>query len=182
VSAVVNPVEAFSLVIDAIASVVGATRPPPAQRHHLSSVRARYTRPPEEVWQAITDIEGLSTWRDDLNCVERLPDLQDGRPAWMEYCWRGKLPVEVVEWSRPHKFVTRITDESGDMPFGGTWTWHIRPIAEGTEVTIAENRFVRPGAGSRSLTQDVFACTRTTKQVLRALGRKFGETTEPHVV
>lgn len=149
-------------------------------RDHSVSVRARYAQRPEEVWKAITDIDGLASWRKDLKSVERQPDVA-GRPAWIEHSRHGKLPLEVVEWDPPRKLVTRIADDDGKLPFGGAWTWTIRPVADGSELTVAENGFVKP-ALFRLMTRYVFGYTRTIEQVMRALGQKFGETTEPRVV
>ena len=149
-------------------------------RNHSASVRARYAQRPEEVWKAITDIDGLRTWREDLKSVERKPDI-GGKPAWIEHSRHGALPFEVVEWEPPRKLVTRIADDDGKLPFGGTWTWTIRPVADGSEVTISEKGFIKP-ALFRLMTRYVFGYTRTMQQVMRALGKKFGETTEPRVV
>jgi len=149
-------------------------------RNHSATVRARYAQRPEEIWKAITDIDGLRDWRADLKSVERQPDI-DGRPAWIEHSRHGKLPFEVVEWDPPRKLVTRIADDDNQLPFGGSWTWMIRPVSDGSELTISEKGFIRP-ALFRLMTRYVFGYTRTMKQMMRALGDKFGETTEPKVV
>jgi hypothetical protein len=39
--------------------------------------------------------------------------------------------------ARPRQIVTRITDDG--IPFGGGWTFDLRPSAEGTALTITEN-------------------------------------------
>ncbi len=149
-------------------------------RNHSVSVRARYAQRPEVVWKVITDIDGLGAWRDDLKSVELQPDVA-GKPAWIEHSSHGKLPLEVVEWDPPRKLVTRIADDDGKLPFGGSWTWTIRPVSDGSELTISENGFIKP-AHFRLMARYVFGYTRTMEQVLRALGKKFGETTEPKIV
>lgn len=164
------------LVLVGLVYRIGAILP----LNHSASVRARYARSPEEVWQAITDVEGLPAWRKDLKSVERQADVA-GRPAWIEHSRHGKIPLEVTEWEAPRKLATRIADDEGKLPFGGTWTWSIRPIAGGSELTIAENGFIRP-ALFRLLTHYVFGYTRTMEQYARDLGQKFGETTVPKAV
>ncbi len=99
-------------------------------RHHAVSVRARYGESPKIVWAVITDVSTFQTWRHDLLSVERLPDV-NGRQAWIERSKRGALPLEVVESDAPRKLVTRIADDARELPFGGTWTWHLREVAGG---------------------------------------------------
>lgn len=149
-------------------------------RDHAVSVRARYARKPAEVWSVITDIEAMPAWRVDLEAVERKPDV-GGRPAWIEHTKHGATPLEVDEWVAPRKMVVRIDDVTGKLPYGGTWTWHLREIASGCEVTLTENGFVRNPL-FRVLAHYVFGYTRTLENTLRALGTKFGEATEPRTV
>ncbi len=152
-----------------------------APREHAVSLRARYGRKPAEVWSAITDIDALPTWRTDLKSIERRPGVGGGRPAWIEHTRHGALPLEVDEWDAPRKMVVRIADEGGKLPFGGTWTWHLREVAGGCEVTLSENGFVSNPL-FRVLAHFVFGYTRTLDRTLRALGAKFGEETTPKVV
>lgn len=151
-----------------------------APRDHAVSLRARYARKPAEVWSVITDVAALPSWRSDLKSVERRADV-DGKPVWIEHSRRGALPLEVIEWDAPRKMVARIADEGGRLPFGGTWTWHLREVPNGCELTLSENGFVR-NVLFRVLAHFVFGYTRTLDGYMRALGAKFGETTTPKVV
>jgi len=149
-------------------------------RDHAVSVRARYARTPAEVWTAISDIDSLPAWRSDLKSLERMPDV-GGRPAWIEHTRYGALPLQVDEWDAPRKLVVRIDDVTGKLAFGGAWTWHLREVAGGCEVTLTENGFVS-NALYRVLAHYVIGYTRTIESVLRGLGRSFGERTEPRTV
>ncbi|MBL8860477.1 MAG: SRPBCC domain-containing protein [Planctomycetes bacterium] len=140
-------------------------------RNHSVSVRARYARPPGEVWAAITDIDALPSWRSDVRAVERRPDV-DGRPAWVERTRHGKLPLEAVEWDPPRRLVTRIADDARRLPFGGTWTWTLREVPGGTELTIAENGFIR-SALFRVLAHFVLGYRRTIETLQRDLARRL---------
>lgn len=149
-------------------------------RDHAVSVRARFARTPSEIWSAITDFDAIPQWWPDVKSVERKPDV-DGRPAWIEHMRHGPLPLVVVEWEAPRKMVARVVDEERRMPFGGTWTWHLREIPGGCEVTISENGFVR-NMLFRVIAHYVMGHTRTLESYLRALGSRFGESTTPWVV
>lgn len=149
-------------------------------RQHAISVRARFARPTSEVWKVITDFDALPSWRPELKSVARLPDVA-GLPAWIEHSQRVSLPLEVVELDRPRKLVTRIADDDGKLPFGGTWTWYLRDVQDGCEVTLTENGFITNPV-FRVIAHFVLGYSRTLETYLRNLGARFGETTEPKVV
>lgn len=149
-------------------------------RDHAVSVRARYARKPSEVWGAITAFADQPSWRPELESVERLPDVA-GRPAWVEHSRHGAMPLEVVEWDEPRRMVARIADASGTLAFGGTWTWNLREVPGGCELTITENGFVR-NLVFRLVAHYALGYTRTAEAYLRALGARFGEETVPKVV
>jgi len=149
-------------------------------RKHAVSVRARYGQPPKVVWSVITDVGAFSKWRSDIRSVQRLPDV-DGRAAWIEHSQRGAVPYQVVESDAPRKLVTRIADVARKLSFGGTWTWHLREVTDGCELTITENGFISNSL-TRVLTHYGFGYTRAIEACLRDLGARFDETTTPRVV
>lgn len=149
-------------------------------RNHAVSVRARYARPSTEVWAVIMDVAALPTWRTGVKSVQRRADVL-GKPAWVEHSRRGPLPLEVIEWEAPSKMVARIADDAEKLPFGGTWTWHLREVPSGCELTLTENGFIK-NALFRVLAHYVFGYTRTLQTYLRDLGTRFGETVTPKVV
>jgi hypothetical protein len=47
------------------------------------------------------------------------------------------LPLRVEEFEPPLRLRMRIDDRS--LPFGGTWTYTLRPVEGGTELTLVED-------------------------------------------
>lgn len=139
-------------------------------RDHVAVTRAEYRRPPEDVWDAITDIDGFASWRQGLESVERLPD-RDGRRVWREKSGFGPLTLIEVEATGPRRLVTRIDDEG--QPFGGTWTFDIEPVADGCRLTITEAGFIKNPV-FRALARFVFGYHATQETYLRSLAAKFG--------
>ena len=93
------------------------------------------------------------------------------------------MPSEVLEATPPNgagagRLVTRIVDDG--LPFGGTWTWEIRPAAGGSEVTITEDGVIK-NAFFRGMSALVFGYVESQKTYLFALGKKMGEDGEPVV-
>ena len=76
----------------------------------------------------------------------------------------------------PSRLVTRIADE--ELPFGGSWTFELRPDGAGTLLTITERGFVK-NVIFRALARYVFTHHRTLEQYLRTLGRRFGVEVKP---
>lgn len=155
------------VVLIGVVALVGALLP----KGHVASRSARYTQLPEAVWAAITDYTAFPSWRTDVKSVERLPD-QNGHMVWKENGKNGPLPLEVVESNPPARLVLKIADPS--LPFGGTWTYDIKPDGAGCRLTITER-----GAVSnpifRFMSRFVFRQTATMESYLKALGRKFNE-------
>ena len=149
-------------------------------RNHAVSVRAKYAQPATELWNAITDVESIPQWRRSVTSITRRPYIE-GRPSWVETTKSGALPLRVDEWAKPRKLVVAIDDDVGKLPFGGTWTWNLREIPGGCEVTLTENGFVR-NVLFRVLAHYVLGYTRPTASMLRDLGAKYGEKVEPKVV
>ena len=168
---VVGALVALGVVLVGVTALVGSRLP----KDHVASRRALIHRPPAEVYAAIRDFARAPEWRRDLKAVVML-DEADGRTRFREDGAHGSMALEVVEEVRDARLVTRIADES--LPFGGTWTYELRPVPEGTEIAITERGVVKP-ALFRALSKYVFTHHRTIEQYLRALGARFGETLTP---
>ena len=154
-----------------IIAVAGAFLP----RHHVASRSAQYRTPPDTRWSTLSDFERMPNWAPELTRVERLADL-NGHPVWLHVGPRWSAPMEVTEFSPPHRFTMRIADPK--LPFGGTWTYEVAGGDGGATVTITENGEVG-NLIMRFLSRFVFGQTSTMDGVLRALGRKHGETVTP---
>ena len=144
-------------------------------RDHVATRIGRYRQRPEVIWKAITDVEAMPGWREGLKSVEHLPD-RNGLPAHLEITSDGKIPFETMEMTPPQKLVTRIADSN--LPFGGTWTFEITPVADGAALRITERGYVT-NPFFRFLSRFVFRQTSTIETYLKSLAKKFGE--EPRI-
>lgn len=100
---------------------------------HIASVNALISAPPERVFARISDPATYGEWRTDVTNVEML----SAEPLkWRERTKGDTITFEVVENRPLQRFVVRIADP--DLPFGGTWTYELRPDGTGTRLTITE--------------------------------------------
>jgi uncharacterized protein YndB with AHSA1/START domain len=100
---------------------------------HVATVEALVSAPPERVFARISDPATYREWRKDLKNVEVL----NAQPlTWRETTGRDTITFEVVERRPPERLVVRIADP--DLPFGGTWTYELRPEGTGTTLVITE--------------------------------------------
>jgi uncharacterized protein YndB with AHSA1/START domain len=147
---------------------VGALLP----RNHVATQAATFQSQPAQLWQAITDVPRFPMWRKDLKEVIAPPGA-DARAGWTEVWPHGeRVPIEVREWTPPARLVTRIA--APDLPFGGTWTYELKPTSAGTELRITENGQVYNPL-FRFLSQFVFGHTTTMRVYLLALGKLLSE-------
>lgn len=153
------------ICIVALAALVGSQLP----QAHRASREARFRVPPEAVWAAITDVEAFPSWRADVKRVQRLPD-RDGRPVWVEESGRRKMTMMLERAEPPHLLVGRIADP--DLPFGGTWTYDIKPAPGGSTLTITENGEIYNPI-FRFMARFVFGYEGTMTGYLESLGRKL---------
>ena len=140
-------------------------------KDHVVSREGRYKQSPEAIWQAITDVDAMPSWREGLNTVKHLPD-QNGMPGHIEITSSGEIPMQTEEMLPPKKLVERIADPK--LPFGGTWTFEITPTAEGANLRITERGWVSNPL-FRFLSRFVFGHTSTIESYLKSLAKKFGE-------
>jgi uncharacterized protein YndB with AHSA1/START domain len=149
-----------------LALVVGWSLP----MKHKASRQGVFRAAPEDVWNAITDVDSFPSWRSDVKKVERLPDRR-GAKVWAEDGANGRLTL-MVEKSEPARLlVLRIADP--DLPFGGTWTYEIAPAASGTTtLTITEDGEIYNPI-FRVMARYVFGYEGTMKAYLASLDRRL---------
>lgn len=140
-------------------------------KNHVATRIGHYHQPAKAIWAAITDVEAMPSWREGLQSVTRLPDC-NGLPAHLEVTSSGRIPMETVEMTAPQKLVTRIADPK--LPFGGTWTFEIAPVADGATLRITERGYVT-NPFFRFMSRLVFSQTSTMETYLKSLAKKFGE-------
>lgn len=141
---------------------------------HSVSREAQFPEPPEAIWKAITDIEAMPAWRPGLKSVKHLPD-KNGLPSWVETSASGTIPFETVVSQPPSKLIVRIADHR--LPFGGTWTYEITPVAAGSSLRIREDGEVYNPV-FRFLSRFVFGYSGTIDAYLKSLERKLAEQPE----
>ena len=151
----------------ALMAIVGSLMP----KGHTASRSTVINKPPEVLWQTMTDCAAFPQWRTDIKNVEVLPD-RDGHKVWREDGKNGKMTLEATEASPPSRLVLRIADP--DLPFGGTWTYELQPTGTGSRLTITEDGEVYNPI-FRFMGRIFFSPTASIEAYLKALGRKYGE-------
>ena len=148
----------------ALAALIGWRLP----RAHRASREQIMAATPESIWAAITDVGAFPSWRTDVKKVRPLPD-RDGRRAWVEEGGSGKITFVVERTEAPRLLVTRIADP--DLPFGGTWTYDITPVAQGTRLRITEDGEIYNPV-FRFMARFILGCEGTMATYFAALERR----------
>ena len=151
----------------ALIAVVGALMP----KGHTASRSTLINKPPEVLWQAMTDCAAFTQWRTDVKSVEVLPD-RNGHKVWREDGTNGKMTLEQIEASPPSRLVLKIADP--DLPFGGKWTYELQPSGAGCRVTITEDGEIYNPI-FRFMGRIFFSPTASIETYLKALAKKYGE-------
>ena len=100
---------------------------------HVASAQGVLAAAPARVFERISDPFRYPQWRKDLTRVEMVGT----QPLkWREHGNDDPVTFEVVESHPPDRLVVRIADP--DLPFGGTWTYELKPEGNGTHLTITE--------------------------------------------
>lgn len=90
---------------------------------------------PQLVWTAIREIGSYPEWWDFAHTAERVPATEE---RWVLYGSEGdRLPFTVERDDPGRLLVTRIDDE--DLPFGGSWSYHLEAAGDSTRVTVVED-------------------------------------------
>ena len=103
---------------------------------HRASRTVTFPAPPAAVFATITDVARYPEWRTDVTKVEVMPDDGNGL-LFREYGKQGAIAMRVEASERDSRLLVRIADSS--LPFGGTWTYILKPAGKGTELTITED-------------------------------------------
>jgi Polyketide cyclase / dehydrase and lipid transport len=114
------------VIILAIVVLIGAALP----KEHVVSRKIVLRASVADVFALIA---GPSDWRG-----MKYELLTESPLKWRETDSSGSaITYERAETSASKRIVNRIADPK--LPFGGSWTYEIEPVASGTEVTITEN-------------------------------------------
>lgn len=95
-------------------------------------------RPPEEVWDVVSDLETHTSWRPALREFRQVSDgpLGVGSRIREVLAWRGREIViedEVTAFEPPHRLGLRGGWAAADFDVD----FRLEPVAEGTRVTMA---------------------------------------------
>jgi uncharacterized protein YndB with AHSA1/START domain len=162
------------LVLIAFAAVivlVGFALP----RDHTAASTIRLSVPTDSVWPVVRDMARYPEWWGSVRRMESVPS-GPNREVWRQTDRNGTMPFEVVREEPGSVLVTRILDEG--LPFGGTWTYEVRPEAGGTLVRVTEDGSVYNPV-FRFLSRFVFGHYATMDDYLAALGGRFGDNASP---
>ena len=98
--------------------------------------------PQEEVWAALTTIEGITGWFGS-RAEGRIAPGHDVRMRWEQEGADGVLSIKVVEPMKVFGFCWGITDAPAGDPRRTYVEFVLEPIASGTRVTVTESGFAQ---------------------------------------
>ena len=156
----------------ALVAIGGALLP----RDHRATSTVTLRQTPDSVWQVVRDLGSIPGWWTEITVSERLAD-RDGREAWRQKMSGWDVPLVILESDPPRRLVTKI-DSGENASFGGTWTYELTSVPEGTQVRITEDGWVSNPI-FRFLSRFVFGYYGSLDGYLKALGKRFGEEVEP---
>lgn len=163
---------AFLAGLIAVIAIVGWMLP---QGHQVSRT-ATIAAAPDQVFTIISDVSKYPEWRGDVTQVEMLPD--DGRGTrFREHGPSGPVVFRIERADSPRTLFVRIDDPG--QPFGGTWTYSLKPEGEGTSLTITEDGEVYNPI-FRFMFHFVFSKTKTLETYLAALQKRVSGSAAPN--
>ena len=159
------------VVLVGLVALVGAMLPV----RHSASRKARYRASPDALYALIA---GPPDWRTGVKSFGTLPE-KDGRKQWWEEdTHRQKITYELVEDQPGRRMVVRIADRG--LPFGGTWSFDITPVTEGSELRITEDGEIY-NVIFRFMARFFFGYSASAEGYLRDLGVKLAQKVEIEV-
>ncbi len=131
-------------------------------------------QPPAQVWQVITDFQGMGSWHPQVTSVRRLSD-RNGSEVWEETYGRNMvIPLETIEKESPRRLVRRIATDQ--LAFTGEWEYVITPTTNGgCQLTVTERGSVSNPI-FRFISRFVMGHATTIENYEKALAARFGET------
>ncbi|HJQ65550.1 MAG TPA: SRPBCC family protein [Gemmatimonadales bacterium] len=156
----------------ALMAVIGLLVP----RDHVAGASITLRQSADTIWKVIRDLGGVPQWWPETKSSVRTAD-KDGHERWEQDVGGFTMAAIIETDDPPRRLVTRIDSPPG-ASFGGTWTYEIAPVPEGTRVTVTERGWIANSV-FRFLSRFVFGYYGTQEKYLKALGTKFGETVTP---
>lgn len=156
----------------ALMALIGTMVP----RDHVAGTSITLRQSPDSIWKVIRDLGALPQWWTETKSSVRTAD-KDGHERWEQDVGGFKMAAIIETDEPPRRLVTRIDSPPG-ASFGGTWTYEIAPVAEGSRVTVTERGWIANPL-FRFLSRFVFGYYGTQEKYLKALGKNFGATVTP---
>jgi len=149
-----------------VVALIGSLLP----ARHRATRKARYRVAPDALYAVLA---GPPDWRTGVKSFGALPDTDGRKRWWEEDTHRQKVTFELVEDKPPTRMAVRIADRG--LPFGGTWTFEITPVAGGgSDLRIDEDGEIY-NVIFRFMARFFFGYTASIEGYLRDLGVKFGQ-------
>jgi uncharacterized protein YndB with AHSA1/START domain len=149
--------------------VVGIGAALPAAHHVTRS--ATIAAPPPVVFSLVTDVARYPQWRTGVDTVMGAMSGADVA-RFREVGDDGDILYAVVEAKPYERYVTRIANED-ELPFGGSWTFVLKPVEGGTELQITEDGVVKNPV-YRFVSRFIMGHDATIERYLADVKRKLG--------
>lgn len=158
-------------VLVTLVIVVGYLLP---RDHHVWRERV-LAAPAATIHALIAQPASYPGWRRGVRRVEMLPDA-GGKVRFREVSGSDAITFVFDESVPERRLVSRIVD--ANLPFGGTWTWEMRPEGAGTLVRITEDGQVKNPV-FRFVSRFIMGQYHTIDTFLDDLERKVRESEAP---
>jgi len=116
--------------IAVIVAVIGLSLP---VKHEISR-EITLAAAPDAIYQTITDVAAFPNWRSNVKSVDIVR--RNDPVTFRENGSDGSILFTIDESTRPSRVVMRIADR--ELPFGGSWTYELSPVKDGTTLRITE--------------------------------------------
>lgn len=105
---------------------------------HRGKITKTYDHSPQEVWNVLTDIEGMANRRGDIASIEMNGPGSNGYVSWREHMQMGGyIDFEIVDSIPLHLLEVQIIE--GSYAMEGKWLYQLEGLpGNKTEVTIME--------------------------------------------
>ncbi|MDQ2919874.1 MAG: SRPBCC family protein [Verrucomicrobiota bacterium] len=140
--------------------------------HTTHTRRITLKQSPDAIFALLTDMENMPKWNRNMKKIEMLPPI-DGKEATRQ-TFEGNMQMVIItsERTSPSHLVRTMGDNNG--PFAGSWTYEIKPVDGGSEVTLTEDSHMK-NPFFRLMTK-IFGETKYLDQHLQDMALHFGET------
>jgi uncharacterized protein YndB with AHSA1/START domain len=153
------------VVCAAIVFVVGYRLP----EEHTASRDKIFTATPERIFKEIATPSAYPKWRSGVQQVTILGD-SGGMARFRESAMSGDVTYLVEHVTPNRQYVITIAD--ANLPYSGSWTFDLMPVAGGTQVSITEEGAVH-NPFFRFMSRYVFGHLKTIDGYLADLDKRL---------